>query len=216
MNKSDFKSNLSLELSNDEKEIVDSMNYISSLYNESKEPVKIIDRSFGKNVAYCAFYKNILYAISEYKERVVHYMEENRYCLNYEIRIYDLDHIALIGNPELFLYKFNGVYITERDIIMIEMNLTPIADEIDDTYDKLYSLVKKIGQSGKKKKTISKLIDALNALTTLKLDSKFMEELEEINGLDNSIIYCPIDKYNNYLKEYEEYFNAYNRWFYKD
>lgn len=164
------------------------------------------------DVVYVGFYKGVPYCISERKKFVEKYMSIHRKCENYEICEYDCDSLFITVRSELYLYEYNDLYVTERDIIMCRLFRDDVADTIVKTYNNLVELSKLVGQTKKGKKMMKDLISSLNVLTKIANDEDLVEDLQAISELDNPFIYSSIDEYRSYVSRYEDYLNSKENW----
>ena len=167
---------------------------------------------WDEDKAYVGFYKGIPYCISEYRKFVERYMEDHRKCDEYEVGIYNVDSLFVISRHDLFLYEYNDLYITERDIIMSKLFMEDVSTTIRKTYNSLAELARLVGQTKKGKKLMKELLSSLDTLSDIGKDDKLVEELQVISEVDNPFIYSPIKEYNGYVSKYEEYINFRNYW----
>lgn len=164
------------------------------------------------DIVYVGFYKGVPYCISERKKFVEKYMSIHRKCENYEIAEYDCDSLFITVRNELYLYEYNDLYVTERDIIMSKLFRDDVADTLVKTHNSLVEISRLIGQTKKGKKIVKDLIISINALTKIASDEDFVEALQAISELDNPFIYSDIDEYRTYVSKYEDYLNAKENW----
>ena len=163
---------------------------------------------------YAAFYNDTMYAISCNLKILNRYMHKHRRLPKgkYTIMEYDPDNISITAHPELFLYEYNGVYITSRDICMCELFTTDLKTRMRNLNNELYEFAHIYGQLGKNRKQIEKLVDAANVVCNVYENKKLMEDMLRIDMIDNPVIYCDMQEYHKYLSMYSDYITAYNNW----
>lgn len=167
------------------------------------------------DIVYVAFYKGKPYAISDNKKLVRRYMETHRKLDrdDYDLDKFDGDNPFISVKQELILSEYNGVYITERDIIMCGLFNTDMESQVKNLYTSLLSFTRILGQSEASSKDINRMVDAMKSLNKIYNDHKLMDRLDEIDQLDNPFIYSSMDEYDRHVIRYEEYINSRNRWY---
>ena len=174
------------------------------------------DKSYDyDDKVFVGFHKGKPYAISEEKKLVKRYMEKHRMLTNDEYEIYKFtagDSLVCMRG-DLVLYDYNGVFITERDIVMCEIFTSDIDHRVKDLYQSLFSFTRLLGQIDDTEKDVKNLVHALKSIQKISDNKKIMNRLSEIDDLENPIIYCNIDEYWIYVQRYEEYLNTKDRWF---
>lgn len=167
---------------------------------------------WDEDQVYVGFYKGKPYCICEYEEFIDRYMRSHRKCDNYEVEVYDNDSLFVIARPELYLYEFNGLYVTERDIVMSKLFMEDMPSMLKNTYRNLYEISRIMGQTKKGQKMINDFIKAMKTLDKISNDSEFVNEIQSISEIDNPFIYSDMNEYIKYVNRYEEYMNSKDYW----
>ena len=195
-------------------------NYVKNVICESEDSSKIPKRkkvkikkaqSCDDESRYVAFYKDKVYAISTEYQLVYDYMTVHRKLSSgeFEIELLDSHDLRVSSNIDCELVEFHNLYVTDRDVVMSRLFMKDVNTELRDLQISLIGMARIIGQRETNSSVVNQMMKTCLVIDTIRSDSEYVEELEEICNLDNKFIYSDMDTYQHLLSQYEFYFNAY-------
>lgn len=159
------------------------------------------------NRVFIAYYDDKPYAVGYNKKYVKMYMERYRKLKpeEYVLMEDELDDNSLKKYADVMLYEFEGLYLPDRDIIMIGVFCHDIPERIRNLCRELYLFGGMIGQINGSGKDIDLILKTLHMLMSYYGKEKKLKKMQKVDHLDNPIIYCSIDEYKKHLHAFEEY-----------
>lgn len=166
---------------------------------------------------YFGYYHNTLLIVGNDESLVKLYLTKHRHLHKDE---YTIESNYIIGNDLYLRYddehmiEWNGYFIPTIDSILIEFYYNNIGNEVDQTIQNLKHLA--ILSEGIKKIPIeykTNIINSIKILSELRSKPKIMKKLDNVEKLDNSILYENIDEYLRLKKDFIEIRDTRNRWF---
>lgn len=166
---------------------------------------------------YFGYYHNILLIVGDDENLVKLYLTKHRHLHKDE---YVIENNYIIGNDLYLRYddermiEWNGYFIPNIDSILIEFYYKSIDNEIDQSIQNLKHLA--ILSEGIKKIPIeykTNIINSIKILSELRSKPKIIKKLDDMEKLDNSILYENIEEYLRLKKDFIEITDTRNRWF---
>lgn len=170
---------------------------------------------------YFGYFNNIIYIISESKDVVITYFEQLRGLskTQYEIKKKRILESELSTSFEdEYASEWNGFYIPNIDIIIINMMEKPLIEEIETIIDILKMIIVSAQDIKKiKREEIITLVNSIKILQRFSSTPKIMNKLEENNTMQNSILFSSMKKYIESLSRFknirDERNNGFNTWY---
>lgn len=156
---------------------------------------------------YSGYYKDIKIAMSQDKDILKFYLENNRHLSKKD---YDISKEYIVSD-QYYLYEkymitefYKGIFIPNIDISIIGQSNANLLHELRDAEYRLYHLAALTSQSDKLSQDSQTFKTTASLIHKYITKSKYFDKIEKENNLNHPILSCNIDAYLNFVNQFNE------------